>query len=224
MNRPAQHRDDRFCTCVHICRSTDLEADALPRRQGDALGELFAAQDGHYLLLELTMMETTQDGAYLLDISLHIFESVADEQPLFKAYIEQEIEKEMVRSPDGLQSFSRYESVLSTEAQTPSDPSNAVATTATINLLEVMAAAAIAKMHDPKISGADKLTNQEGVNAYYQNEDAHAVTLGAHNKNDAVEVRDPPTSACMRDRACTHMRACSLSLPPLSLPGIWCTQ
>eukprot|EP00965_Chrysotila_dentata_P037569 1249818-Pleurochrysis_carterae.AAC.1 len=42
-------------------------------------------------------METTQDGAYLLDTSSHIFESVADEQPLFKAYIEQEIKEEMVR-------------------------------------------------------------------------------------------------------------------------------
>eukprot|EP00965_Chrysotila_dentata_P132520 4382255-Pleurochrysis_carterae.AAC.1 len=51
-----------------------------------------------YDLLKLTMMETTQDGAYLLDTFLHIFESVADEhQPLFKAYNEQEINEEMVR-------------------------------------------------------------------------------------------------------------------------------
>eukprot|EP00965_Chrysotila_dentata_P253117 6211072-Pleurochrysis_carterae.AAC.1 len=121
-----------------------------------------------YDLLDSAMVETAQNGAYLFDTSLHIFESVADEQPLFQAYIEKDLREEMVHSPNGLNRFSKHEPVL-VEAQTPSDPSNVAATTATIELLEVMAATAIVKMYDPKISVDDKLTSQEGANAYYSN-------------------------------------------------------
>eukprot|EP00965_Chrysotila_dentata_P084784 2798540-Pleurochrysis_carterae.AAC.2 len=155
-----------------------------------------------YDLLEDAKLKIAQDGAYLFEPSLHILESVADEQPLFKPYIDKEMREEMVRSPDGKHSFSKYESVLA-EAQTPSDSSNIAATTATIDVLKVMAV--IAKMRDPKMSVADKLTSQEGSNAYYNNEEAHAAALGAQNTNDAVEVH-----------AQLHART-SASLLPLSL-------
>eukprot|EP00965_Chrysotila_dentata_P033086 1102030-Pleurochrysis_carterae.AAC.1 len=56
-----------------------------------------------------------------------------------------------VRSPDGVHRFSKYEVALA-EAQAPLDECNIAATTATVELLEVVAAAAIAKMHDRKIS------------------------------------------------------------------------
>eukprot|EP00965_Chrysotila_dentata_P128072 4234944-Pleurochrysis_carterae.AAC.1 len=52
-----------------------------------------------------------------------------------------------------------------------------------------MAAAAIAKMHDPKISVADKLLSQDGANAYSLNAHAPKATIGAHYNNDAVEAR-----------------------------------
>eukprot|EP00965_Chrysotila_dentata_P202104 6180940-Pleurochrysis_carterae.AAC.1 len=52
-----------------------------------------------------------------------------------------------------------------------------------------MAAAALTKMRDPKTAIADKLTSQERRNSYALNADAHKATLGAHNVNDAVEVR-----------------------------------
>eukprot|EP00965_Chrysotila_dentata_P046395 1541528-Pleurochrysis_carterae.AAC.1 len=44
-------------------------------------------------------------------------------------------------------------------------------------------------MHDPKIAIADKLSSLDGANAYHANTEAHAATRGAHNVNDAVEVR-----------------------------------
>eukprot|EP00965_Chrysotila_dentata_P151520 5007678-Pleurochrysis_carterae.AAC.1 len=56
-----------------------------------------------------------------------------------------------------------------------------------VEIIEVMAAAAIMKMHDPKIAIADKLASQEGANSFALSADAHEATL--HNTNDAVEVR-----------------------------------
>eukprot|EP00965_Chrysotila_dentata_P022324 738336-Pleurochrysis_carterae.AAC.1 len=64
--------------------------------------------------------------------------------------------QETVKSPDGRVTHMKYNIALA-EAQTPADESNKAATEDTIELLEVMAAAAIAKMQDPKISVADKL-------------------------------------------------------------------
>eukprot|EP00965_Chrysotila_dentata_P100363 3315803-Pleurochrysis_carterae.AAC.1 len=52
-----------------------------------------------------------------------------------------------------------------------------------------MAAAAVAKMRDPMIAVADKLSSQNGANSFHLNGDAHEATLGAHNVNDAVEVK-----------------------------------
>eukprot|EP00965_Chrysotila_dentata_P254286 6211822-Pleurochrysis_carterae.AAC.4 len=57
-----------------------------------------------------------------------------------------------------------------------------------VKILEFMASAAIAKMYDPRISVADKLASQDGVNSYAIDSAAHKATMGAHNANDAVEV------------------------------------
>eukprot|EP00965_Chrysotila_dentata_P134127 4435715-Pleurochrysis_carterae.AAC.1 len=59
----------------------------------------------------------------------------------------------------------------------------------TTELIEVMAAAALTEMRDPKIAIADKFAGQEGANSYMLNADGHKATLGAHNVNDAVELR-----------------------------------
>ena len=56
-------------------------------------------------------------------------------------------------------------------------------------LRQVMANAAVLKLHNPKLALADKLTSQDGSNAvgsaYAQ--DAHKHTVGAHTTNDCVE-------------------------------------
>eukprot|EP00965_Chrysotila_dentata_P077450 2556549-Pleurochrysis_carterae.AAC.1 len=92
--------------------------------------------------------------------------------------------------PDGSRHYFRYEQVLA-EAQTPTDASNRTATAKTVEILEVMAAAAVNKVHsDPKLAIADnKLASQKGAIFYLLNTDAHKVTLGAHNTNDAVKAR-----------------------------------
>eukprot|EP00965_Chrysotila_dentata_P167197 5520672-Pleurochrysis_carterae.AAC.2 len=65
-----------------------------------------------------------------------------------------------------------------------------------------MAAAAVAKMPEPKILVADNPTSQKGANAYHFNKDAHEAPLGAHTTNDAVEERSQHTDA--NARAHTH--------------------
>eukprot|EP00965_Chrysotila_dentata_P012309 404782-Pleurochrysis_carterae.AAC.1 len=45
-------------------------------------------------------------------------------------------------------------------------------------------------MRDPKIAIADKLSSQDGANSFHVNSDSHNATIGAHNINDAVEVRE----------------------------------
>eukprot|EP00965_Chrysotila_dentata_P174853 5772937-Pleurochrysis_carterae.AAC.1 len=48
-----------------------------------------------YELLENAMEHTAASGNYLFEPSLDIFEAVADEQPLFKAYMEREVREQM---------------------------------------------------------------------------------------------------------------------------------
>eukprot|EP00965_Chrysotila_dentata_P024624 815997-Pleurochrysis_carterae.AAC.1 len=160
-------------------------------------------------LLEKIMIDVAADGATLFDPELSVFQAVADEQPLFKSYLEHEMRAEMVRSPDGSQTYARFKTVLA-EAQQPQEPSNAAATEDTVEILEVMAAAAIAKMYDPKISIADKLASQDGVNSYAINSAAHEATIGAHNTNDAVEVTQSVHASRM-PYACTQQFCMSLT-------------
>eukprot|EP00965_Chrysotila_dentata_P104345 3445575-Pleurochrysis_carterae.AAC.2 len=58
----------------------------------------------------------------------------------------------------------------------------------------------------PKVAIADKLASQEGANSHALNADWHKATLGAHNVNDAVEVRAhaPATLSFLN----THARLC----------------
>lgn len=99
-------------------------------------------------------------------------------------------------SPDGTEHFAKYKTVLA-EAQAPTDASNVAATSKTAELIQVMAAAALVKMRDPKIAIFDKLTSQDGSNSYHLNAEAHRATLGAHNTNDAVEVRTCAHISCV---------------------------
>ena len=57
----------------------------------------------------------------------------------------------------------------------------------TVELAEVMAKAALLKLHDPKLALADKLTSQDGCNSLGLNAEAHEATRGAHVSNCTVE-------------------------------------
>eukprot|EP00965_Chrysotila_dentata_P172400 5689072-Pleurochrysis_carterae.AAC.1 len=97
-----------------------------------------------YYSLEDAMLKIAQDGTYLFEPCLHIFESVADEQQLFKSTPTRKCARRwcaledivsacfdcylshfrrpllsQVRSPDGKDSFSKDESVLAERPATP---------------------------------------------------------------------------------------------------------
>eukprot|EP00965_Chrysotila_dentata_P120630 3989283-Pleurochrysis_carterae.AAC.1 len=100
-----------------------------------------------YDLLEDAMVAAADNGAYLFDPSLNIFGAIADEQPVFKKYLEEDMRNEkvqclpfshpclQVRSPDGTRTFEKYERVLS-EAQNPEDATNIAETSKTVELIE----------------------------------------------------------------------------------------
>jgi len=73
------------------------------------------------------------------------------------------------------------------EAQSPQNKANQSATEMTVELAEVMAKAALLKLHDPKLALADKLTSQDGCNSLGLNAEAHEATKGAHVSNCTVE-------------------------------------
>ena len=73
------------------------------------------------------------------------------------------------------------------DAQSPQNEANKRATEMTVELAEVMAKAAMLKLHDPKLALADKLTSQEGANSLGKNAEAHEATKGAHVSNCTVE-------------------------------------
>ena len=54
----------------------------------------------------------------------------------------------------------------------------------TVRYLEVQCAAALRKLHDPKLALADKLTSQDGANCVGKSEQMHTDTIGVHTTND----------------------------------------
>eukprot|EP00965_Chrysotila_dentata_P210385 6185857-Pleurochrysis_carterae.AAC.1 len=159
-----------------------------------------------YDLLEEATVEAADVVAYLYEPTLSVFKrSPTCSRRLSYTWGPTCARSRRVCSPDGTQKFARYERVLS-EAQTPKDATNQVATAMTTELIEVLAAAALTKMCDPKITIADKLANQEGASSYALNADAHKATLGAHNVNDAAEVSAHAHAALSFLN--THVRAC----------------
>ena len=124
------------------------------------------------------------DGHVLLDPSLDIFGPIAEKQPLFAAW-RASIAQETVSAADGTTKHRRWK-VLA-EAQRPQNVANQRATKMTVELAEVMAKAALLKLHDPKLALADKLSSQDGCNSLGKNAEAHEATKGAHVSNCTVE-------------------------------------
>eukprot|EP00965_Chrysotila_dentata_P114505 3784382-Pleurochrysis_carterae.AAC.2 len=101
MDRSSQHGDDRIFTRMHA----HLLDSIIPRPMRWLAGKATQFHDWSpikmglvYDLLENAMEETSQDGAYLLEPSLNVFESIADKQPMFKAFIEDQMREEMIAS------------------------------------------------------------------------------------------------------------------------------
>ena len=124
------------------------------------------------------------DGHALLDPGLDIFKPIAETQPLFAAWRTANAQ-ETVSAADGKTKHARWK-VLA-EAQSPQNAANKSATAMTVELAEVMAKAALLKMHDPKLALADKLTSLDGCNSLGKNMEAHEATKGAHVSNCTVE-------------------------------------
>jgi hypothetical protein len=99
------------------------------------------------------------DGSVLLDSTLDIFKTIGDTQPLFHAWREHTLKMEHVLSADGSTTHLKYK-LARDELLNPIDRSNVVTRLKTIEYLEVQAAAALRKMHNPKLAIAKYLTSQ----------------------------------------------------------------
>ena len=137
-------------------------------------------------LVEELLVKAAANGAVLFDPDLDVFASIAEEQQLFRTW-RKELASETVASPDKTKPGHAWFKRVLGEAQSPTNESNKAATDATIDLIEAMAVAGLAKMRDPRIAIADWLTSQDGSKSIGKNAAAHAATVGAHVTNCRVE-------------------------------------
>ena len=92
-------------------------------------------------MLEQKFVEASVDGSVLLDASLNIFKEIADEQPLFAAYLKHMYEEDHVMSPDGNTPHLVYKLVRD-ELFNPVDPTNQATRAKTIECV-----AGLRKLH-----------------------------------------------------------------------------
>eukprot|EP00966_Prymnesium_polylepis_P005759 131300-Prymnesium_polylepis.1 len=132
---------------------------------------------GGVLDLVETALETVADnGKELLKVDFDPFVSVAQEQPAFAAW-RRESAAATIKAPDGTRH--PLMALALSEAQQPRDQANKDATDMTIELIEVMAEAALRKMRDPKIAVSDWLTSQDGKYAIGANAEVTR-NIGSH--------------------------------------------
>eukprot|EP00966_Prymnesium_polylepis_P046634 1080997-Prymnesium_polylepis.1 len=134
--------------------------------------------------VETALEEVADDGKKLLQPDFDPFASVAAEQPAFAAWRKESADA-TIKAPDGRRH--RLMELALAEAQQPRDKVNKDATDTTIQLIEVMAEAALRKMRDPKLAVSDWLTSQDGKYAIGANAEMHEATIGAHTTTDRVE-------------------------------------
>ena len=147
-------------------------------------------------LAEKAMQAIEESPERLLDPALDIFKPVAEELPEFAAWRAEQLEKE-VTAADGTRYYVAREVLR--EARTPRPGSgNEQAKAKTLELAKAQATRALEKMHDKRLALADKLSSQDGENAYSSNADAHARTLGVHGTNDGVENKFASADYTMR--------------------------
>ena len=147
-------------------------------------------------LVEKAMQAIEEDPKHLLDPELDIFKPVADELPEFAAWRAEQLERRVVAEDGTVHCLVRE---VLREARTPTAGSgNEQATAKTLELAKAQATRALEKLHDKRLALADKLSSQDGENAYSSNADAHARTLGVHGTNDSVENKFGSADYAMR--------------------------
>lgn len=154
-------------------KSHELEGWS-PRSMGEVLD-----------IVEQFFLQAQHDGSLFLDQDLDLFKPIADKQPLFATWRQFTLEEESVLSPDGSCKHLLWK-LARDELLNPTDPTNIRTRQKTVEYLEVQAAAALRKMHDPKLALRDKLSSQQGANATDDNSEAHLDTIGCHATNDAL--------------------------------------
>lgn len=135
--------------------------------------------------------------ARILDPDFDIYAATAAELPAFKEWRD-ELWRSKVKAFDGVTEHQWVLRVMA-EARAPAPGSgNHLATPLVLELTKDMAARALAKMHDKKIAIADKLTSQDGKNAFARNQELHARVQGVDAANDAVENKFSIADQVMR--------------------------
>lgn len=136
--------------------------------------------------VETLLERVASDGTLLLDENLCPFAAVAEQQPLFKTWLDG-LSTDEIRAPDGKTNFCWYAIVLA-EARAPENKSNKEATDMMVQLAMTMAAEGLKKMRDPKVAIHDWLCSTDGKHSCAQvTADTRLATIGAHSTNDRVE-------------------------------------
>ena len=146
-------------------------------------------------LTEEMMVAVANDGHTLLDPSFDPFASIAEEQPAFKKWREEQ-QLRTTKAADGTR-YCIHRCALS-EARSPAGKGNADATEMVVELAEIMANAALVAMRDPKRAIASLLTSQGGELAAGKDAKRAKNTIGAHVTNDRVESNFGSMDSLMR--------------------------
>lgn len=136
-------------------------------------------------IVEQFFERAQHDGSLFLDTTLDLFEPIAAEQPMFKAWRQFTFEADSIVSPDGSTKHLVWKLALE-ELRSPSDATNVATRAKCIEYLEVQCKAALRKMHDPRLAINNKLSSQEGVNCFANAQQAHEDTIGCHATNDVL--------------------------------------
>jgi len=136
-------------------------------------------------LVEQFFEKAQSDGSLFLDPALDIFHAPIAAKQQFADWRKYTFEKDTRLSPDGSKPHLLYK-LARDELLQPTDATKIRTRAKTIEYLEVQCAAALRKMHDPKLALADKLTSQDGANSIGKQAQAHADTQGCSASNDAL--------------------------------------
>ena len=134
-------------------------------------------------VIEQTLEKAAADGRTLMQ-PVSIFAEYQRTQPKFREYLA-ELKKETVVSPDGSIPHPWW-SLVEAELFEPQDETNKRSTELTVEILQVMCAAMLAKMRDPKGATRAYLSSQDGELTIGKTADAHADTVGCHCTNDIL--------------------------------------
>ena len=135
-------------------------------------------------LVEKMMTEVAADGSRLLDPTFDPFAPLAAKYQAFADWRAKHLMR-TVKGPDG-KSHPVHKTALA-EARLPAGAGNVQAHGRTLELIEEMAAAALAAMRDPRRAICGLLQSQEGTFAVGSDPKRNKATKGAHATNDRVE-------------------------------------